>query len=152
MQTRLGEMLKKAALLDEAKAWKDSNTPELQQKYVEKWIKGDQLFKKGVDEDDKLLGVYSITTQILSGGRKKAGSHYTLFDTGQFYRSIFTRVLSESLFIDADFAEMPDQNWWNENNLNEEKILGLTDENLEKFKTEIAKGYLEYTRRILGID
>lgn len=151
-ETKLGETLKKVYLLNSGDAWIEAITPTLQQRIVEDWIRGEQLYKNGVDEDGVLLGVYSLTTQIMSKGRKKAGTHYTLFDTGQFYRSIFTRVLPDALFIDADFAEMPDQNWWRENNLEENKILGLTDENLEKFTKAVANGYGRYLRRILGLN
>lgn len=151
-ETRLGETLQKVLLVDEGQAWIESITPRLQQQIVENWLKEDQLFKKGVDEDDDILGFYSITTQILSGGRKKAGTHYTLRDTGQFYRSIFLRVLRDAIVIDADFAEMPTQNWWNINNLDEEKILGLNEENFSKFTQAVANGYANYLRRILGLD
>jgi hypothetical protein len=151
-ETRLGETLHKVKLIDEGQAWVEAITPSLQHKIIEDWIRGDQLFKKGVDENDDVLGFYSITTQQLSGGRKKAGSHYTLFDTGQFYRSIFLRVLRDAILIDADFSEMPTQNWWNINNLDEEKILGLNEENLGNFTKAVANGYADYLRRILGVN
>jgi hypothetical protein len=152
MKTRLGETLLKATKLNDVQAWLDSVTPELQEKYVEDWIRGDQLFKRGVDETGETLGTYSYTTQIMSGGRKKAGTHYTFFDSGQFYRSIFTRLTANLLRVDGDFEKMKDKNWWNENNLDENKILGLTDENNEKFVQILAENYRKYTRRILGVD
>lgn len=150
METRLGGVLKRAALLDEGQAWIESITPELQQQYLEKWIKGDQLFNKGIDEDGDVLGTYSYMTQILSGGRKKAGTNYTLLDSGQFYRSIYIKVFRDVMLVDGDFNKMLDKNWWNINNLEESKILGLNDENLEKFIAQVAIGYAEYFRRILG--
>ncbi len=152
METRFGEMLQSAAKLDDAQAWLNSVTPELQQQYIEKWIKGDQLFKQGVDEDGDVLGVYSVTTQILSGGKKRAGTNYTFFDSGQFYSSIFSRLTREMLIVDGDFEKMKQNNWWTENNLNENKILGLTDENLDKFIFKVSEGYANYARRILGVD
>ncbi len=33
-------------------------------------------------------GTYSKATEIISGGRKKEGDHYTLFDTGEFYQGL----------------------------------------------------------------
>jgi len=152
LETKLGETLQKVQLLNESQAWIESITPELQQEYIEKWIKGDQLFRKGVDEDGDLLGVYSFTTEILSKGRKKAGTHYTFLDTGQFYQSIYIKVLTNSLIVDGDFELMKDKNWWYENNLDQDKILGLIDENFEKFTKEIAVNYSKYVRRILGVN
>ena len=53
-----------------------------------------QLRTEHVDSDNKRLysqrhqsGVYSATTEYLSKGRKKAGTPYTLFDTGEFFKS-----------------------------------------------------------------
>jgi hypothetical protein len=151
-ETKLGETLQKVQLLNESQAWIESITPELQQEYIEKWIKGDQLFSKGVDEDGALLGTYSLTTQIMSKGRKKAGTHYTLLDSGQFYQSIYIKVMSDSLIVDGDFDDMTNERWFNENNLDEDKILGLIDENFEKFTKEIAINYAAYVRRILGVN
>lgn len=148
----MGETLEKALIIDEGQAWIEAITPSLQRQILEEWIKGDQLFNKGVDEDGDVLGFYTKTTEKLSGGRKKAGTRYTLFDTGQFYRSIFLRVLRDAVLIDADFAEMPSEQWWQLNNLQEDKILGLTDENLAKFTKAVSNGYGNYLRRILGVN
>jgi hypothetical protein len=151
-ETKLGETLQKVQLLNESQAWIESITPELQQEYIEKWIKGDQLYSKGVDEDGALLGTYSLATQLISKGRKKAGTHYTLLDSGQFYQSIYIKVMSDSLIVDGDFEDMTNERWFNENNLDEDKILGLIDENFEKFTKEIAINYAAYVRRILGVN
>ena len=146
MDTRLGETLKKALLLDEAQAWIESITPGLKRDIIVKWIQEDQLFKKGVDSNDEIIGLYSQATQVISNGRKIAGTPFNLNDTGAFYRSMFVNVLKDSLIIEADPGEMEGQIWYDND------ILWLTDENLEKFIEEIKFGYVEYIRRILGVD
>ena len=146
LQTRIGETLQKARILDESQAWIESITPSLETQIVRDWIQEDQLFRQGVDEDGDIIGLYSIATEKISRGRKKAGTPFTLYDTGAFYRSMFVQKLRDSIIIDAEPGEMEDQIWW------DDKILGLTDENLEKFITEVAFGYVEYVRRILGVD
>lgn len=63
----------------------------------------DQLFKTGEDIYGNFLGTYSFRTEILTKGKKKAGDHYTLFDTGEFYRSFDVAVYSdESFTVEAD--------------------------------------------------
>lgn len=146
LDTRLGETLKKVELLDEAQAWLEAITPSLEAKIVRNWIQEDQLYKQGVDEDGTIIGLYSVATEIISRGRKRAGTPFTLYDTGEFYRSMFITKLRDSVIIDADDEKMRDQVWY------DDKILGLTDENLEKFIEEVRFGYAEYVRRILGID
>lgn len=146
METRLGEMLQNALLLDEAQAWVDSITPGLQAKTIRNWIQEDQLYKNGVDSNDEIIGLYSKATEKLSNGRKVAGTPFTLYDTGAFYRSMFVRVLRDAIIIEADPGEMADQVWY------DDEILWLNEKNLEKFIEEIRFGYVEYVRRILGID
>jgi len=146
LQTRIGETLRNALLLDEAQAWIEAITPGLEAQIIRDWIQEDQLFRQGVDEDGDIIGLYSIATEKISRGRKKAGTPFTLYDTGAFYRSMFVTKLRDSIIIDAEPGEMEDQIWY------DDKILGLTDENLEKLVTEVEFGFVEYVRRILGVD
>lgn len=78
--------------------------------------------------------VYSKTTEILSGGRKIAGTPYTLFDTGEFFKS-FEIILDVNGFeINADPIKNGDS--FGGTNLFEEygeDILGLTDKNMTIF-------------------
>lgn len=91
----------------------------------------EQLFK-GVDAKGKKLfskrtkrGVYSPLTELLSGGKKKAGTHYTLEDTGDFYKGLYIEIKSNKVLFSsrdskapllvADFGD----------------IFGLTDKNLK---------------------
>lgn len=58
-----------------------------------------QLYEKGEDIEGNALGEYSAYTEEITQGRKKAGSHYTLFDTGEFYRSFDVAVYSDNSFV-----------------------------------------------------
>lgn len=142
-ETKVGKVLQNAKLLNEAAAWIEAITPQLQTKIVRDWIQEDQLYKRGIDENGDIIGFYSVATENISKGRKKAGTPFTLYDTGEFYRSMFVSALSDSIIIDGNSTKMEGQLWWGE------EILGLTDENLEKLILEVKESYINYARRIL---
>jgi hypothetical protein len=152
LQTRVGETLLKASKLDEAAAWIESITPSIKRDIINEYIQKDQLTRQGVDEDGTILGYYKPLTELLSQGRKKAGTPYNLNDTGAFYRSMFVTALNDGLLIDGDTNKMEGEKWWIDNNLEADKILGLTDENLQKLITQIQVNYLKYVSKILGIN
>jgi hypothetical protein len=77
---------------------------------------------------------------------KRAGTPYTLKDTGAFYQSMFITVLKDSILINADASVMQDLSWWNNN------ILGLDEQNLEIYAEQIRQQYIKYARKILGIN
>jgi len=45
----------------------------------------DQLFEKGENREGRVIGYYKPLTEILSGGKKKAGDPFTFYDTGSLY-------------------------------------------------------------------
>ena len=137
--------LKRALLLNSAKAWIEANTDELRELIVN-LIRYNQLTEQGVNSEGDIIGTYSYTTELLSEGRKKRGEPYDLNDTGEFFRSMYVQVLADSIVVNADYAKMEDQNWWNIN------ILNLTDENLEVYIEEIKQNYVKEARRILELD
>ena len=63
-------------------------------------------WQEGKDFNGNLLGRYSYATEILSGGRKKRGEPFDLYDTGDFYRK--TNLFGEqknndiTFFFDSD--------------------------------------------------
>jgi hypothetical protein len=62
-----------------------------------------QLYDKGEDIKGDVIGEYSGFTEEITKGRKKAGTHYTLYDTGDFYKSFDVNVYSDDSFtIEAD--------------------------------------------------
>ena len=143
-KTEIDEHLKRALLLDDGIAWIEANTDKVKKEILD-LIRDDQLYE-GVDEDDDIIGYYSYWTELLSNGRKKQGEPYNLKDTGQFYRSMFVKVLKDSIIIDADFEKMEDQDWWSIG------ILGLTEENLDIYADMVKKNFILYARRILELN
>lgn len=143
-ETEIDEHLKKALLLDDSIAWIEAHTKEVKKEILD-LIRNEQLYE-GVDEDDDIIGYYSYWTELLSNGRKKQGEPYNLKDTGDFYRSMFVKVLQNSIVIDADFEKMEDQDWWRIG------ILGLTEENLEVYAEMVKNNFILYARRILELN
>tara|TARA_B100000768_G_C11145139_1_gene317839 strand:+ start:360 stop:800 length:441 start_codon:yes stop_codon:yes gene_type:complete len=142
--TLMEKQLQKALTLDDALAWYEANTPQIK-KLVLNLIRQDQLFERGVNKFDEVIGLYSPFTEQINP-TKRAGTPYTLKDTGAFYQSMFITVLKDSILINADASVMQDQLWWNTN------ILGLDEQNLEIYAEQIRKQYIKYARKILGIN
>jgi len=95
-----------------------------------------EQWQEGEDSNGKLLGRYSLMTQMLSDGRKKAGDPYTLYDTGDFYKQtkLFSGVKSNDLMFTID------SNGINKPELLQklgDRIFGLQPKNKERF-TAIA--------------
>lgn len=144
-QTKIDEHLRKAVLLDDSIAWFDAHTDELKEAILN-MIRQDQLVEEGVDSNDEIIGYYSYLTEVMTDGRKRMGDPYNLKDTGAFFRSMFVKVLNDSILIDADYEKMEDQNWWSID------ILGLTEENLEIYAEMVKKNYILYARRVLELN
>ena len=81
-----------------------------------------RLELKGTDIDGNVIGYYSHATEVISGGEKQAGSHYTLDDTGYFFSTFNISVFSDYIVIDADGLK-DDVDWSDPS----EKVLGLAD-------------------------
>ena len=144
-QTAIDEHLKKVMLLDDSVAWIDSHTDEVK-KMILDYIRNDQLFDEGIDANEDIIGTYSYLTEVLTNGRKRMGDPYNLKDTGEFYNSMLVQVLKDSILIDANYTKMEDQNWWSID------ILGLTEENLEKYAEMVKKNFILYARRVLELN
>ena len=101
--------------------------PMLQEEIIYK-IQYEQLFKEGVTEENVVLGYYSPYTQSLNP-EKRAGTHYTLLDTGAFYESMHITVSDTYFLIDAD-GQKEDKNLFEVYN-ERGNLLGLTETNME---------------------
>jgi hypothetical protein len=93
-----------------------------------------QLFAKGVGVDGQIVGYYSLTTELISRGRKRFNSPYNFKDTGQMFRSFRVMLDRDGFTIDADADKLVDSNIIE----NEAQILGLTNES----KIELVKEIL----------
>jgi hypothetical protein len=149
MQTQVGTILKRTKMLSDALVWYDSVDGNVR-RLILYWIQNDQLRKEGIDEDGDVIGWYSQLTEILSGGRKKFNTHYTLEDTGEFFREMFVIVLADSIVIDSDGADK--ENGDNLFTKYGDGIIGLTDENMDKLVAILRVKYYQSTRKVLGLN
>jgi hypothetical protein len=143
-QSRLHEMLRRNLLFSESVVWLQAFTPQTKREILD-MIQKDQLTDKGIDADGNVIGYYSYVTELITRGAKRQGDHYTLDDTGAFYRSMFVTVLKEAIEIDAN-ADKGDENLFEKYST---KIIGLTDENLGKLIELVKKEYIKQAREIL---
>jgi hypothetical protein len=144
-ETAIDEHLKKTRLLFDSVAWLDAHTSQVKEDVLN-LIREAQLMAEGVDENNEIIGTYSFMTEIISGGRKQEGDPYNLNDTGEFFRSMYIKVLADSIIIDANYQKMEDKDWWSIS------ILGLTQENLDKYAEMVKENYIKYARKILELD
>jgi len=112
-------------------------------------VRQDQLFEKGVDEDNDVIGYYSEWTEMMNP-KKVAGTHYTLFDTGEFYKSFELRVGKNYFEIDADpLKENENGETTNLFYKYSTSILGLTNESKDKLAQELIRRYIQKIRSVV---
>jgi len=145
-RTALYEFCERVKLLNEVDAWMQSFDNEVQDE-IWQLIAIEQLDKKGIDETGKVIGYYSRKTEQLDS-RKKAGSHYTMNDTGDFINSIVAEVSADLFTINAD-GQKPFVNLFDKYG---DGIIGLTSDNLENLKILLTEKFIQYARRILQLD
>lgn len=144
-KTAIDYFLRNNKMLIDAEAWFEVHDREVKDMII-KLIQDKQLIEKGVDSEGRVIGYYSYWTEIISEGRKQEGDPYNLEDTGEFFMSMFVKVLVDGIIINADYAKMQGQDWWDLN------ILNLTEENLTKYVEKIKENYIIYARKVLGLD
>lgn len=136
-----------------SKIWLRVFSKKRVQKYViEELLQREQLFEKGIDETgspitnaDNGRTTYSRLTEILSGGRKKEGEHYTLFDSGEFYKSMVFLLGNNYFQIDADPIKQNDNLFTKFG----EGIIGLTEQSKEKLRVRLKFEYQIELKRLL---
>lgn len=148
-KTELGAVIKDVKKLNMEQIFRSVMEQKTMQEFVFDIIRIEQLFERGIDGNDDVLGFYSVFTEMINP-EKIAGTPYTLKDTGAFYES-FTMYIYKNYFeIDADPIKK-DTNG-EETNLFDEygiDILGITQENLEKVRQRIKDEYNREIRRVL---
>jgi hypothetical protein len=103
-----------------------------------KLVTRDQLFDRGIDSEGNVIGYYSYMTEIISGGEKQLGDHYTLLDSGDMFDSLFVAIFVNEFVIIGDTAKIESQDWYTD------KILKLTDENIQKVRGESIPKFRDY--------
>lgn len=148
--TAIGYLIRRVETLNADLVWLRVFQNEPFKRWIMDLVRQDQLFKKGIDEDGDVIGTYSEATEMMNP-QKVAGTHYTFFDTGDFYNSFVIFVGKQVFEIEADTIKMENENWWIRNNISKDAILGLTDENKDKLAEKVKEKYINEARILLGI-
>jgi hypothetical protein len=146
MDTVLGDLMERTMHISQREIWFYVFSDMKFKTKVLDFIRIDQLFEQGVNEDDQVIGRYSIVTETVYNPEKVAGSPYTLKDTGDFYKSFMMEVLPDGIIINADGIK-DDGTDLLERFTN--KILGLTDESKIKLIKELKEKYYTESLRLL---
>lgn len=91
---------------------------------------------KGEDANGRVLGFYSYATELITGGRKKQGDRYNVFDTGETRKRLHLLTTEKNKDLIFDF----DSDSVNAPKMVEkvgEDLFGLQQKNVDKF-TQIA--------------
>lgn len=115
-------------------------------------VRQDQLFKKGIDGDGDIIGYYSEFTESINP-TKVAGTPYTLYDTGEFYKSFMLYVYSKDIEIDANpikinYKGEKENLFWKYG----ENIIALTGESMDKLQAEVKIRMEQQIRIVLQVD
>lgn len=105
------------------------------------------------DIHGKAIGFYSEATEVLSGGKKKAGDPFTGVDTEDWFNAFYMFQKDGAIGIsskdpkNAIILSNDKNNPWLSKDL-----FGLSDENLEEaIRTKILPYHIEHSRKILDI-
>lgn len=143
-------LLEKVTSINHNEVWRTVFREEEFERFILDLIRIKQLFEEGIDEKGEVIGTYSWVTQNIYDSSKVAGTHYTLKDTGEFYKSMNIDVEKDFFLIDAD--PMKEDIFGNKTNLFEkygEGIIGLTDDNKQILAQEIRDRFIAEVRRLL---
>ena len=150
--TELGIILARAKSISSELIWRSVFNDAKFREWILDLVRKDQLFNQGIDEDGDIIGFYSEWTELINP-EKVAGTPYTLFDSGDFYKSMYLVVLKDSFVIDADPIKV-DENGDVTDLFKKygEGIIGLTDESKEKLAVEMEQRFIQEYRKLLQIN
>lgn len=148
-RTPFYEFVERFSKLNEVEAWITSFDGDLEDE-IWKLIVIEQLDKKGVNDLGNVIGLYSLNTQKLNQ-RKKAGTHYTLNDAGDFIKSIAIQVGNDFFRTTAD-GQKDNENLFDKYNKGGADIIGLTPDNLAIVKEMLKDKFIEYVRESLQVN
>jgi hypothetical protein len=152
METALGQVINRYRTLKTDYLWRVVFSDAKFREWVLDLIRQDQLFKQGIDGDGDIIGTYSEWTEMLNP-EKVAGTPFTLYDTGDFYKSFILYVYSNYIEVDANPIKINDKGeqenlFWKYG----ENIIALTNESLEKLRTEFLSRFREEVRELLQLN
>jgi hypothetical protein len=152
METALGMVLNRYRNLKEEYLWRKVFNDAKFREWTLDLIRQDQLFKQGIDGDGDIIGTYSEYTEMMNP-EKVAGTPFTLFDTGDFYKSFVLYIYKNYIEVDANPIKINDKGekenlFWKYG----ENIIALTDESLEKLRTEFLIRFKKELKELLYLN
>lgn len=152
MDTMLGQALNRYRNLKEEYLWFKVFSDAQFREWVLDLIRQDQLFKQGIDGDGDIIGYYSEYTEMLNP-EKVAGTPYTLFDTGDFYKSFILYIYKDAIEVDANPIKINDKGekenlFWKYG----ENIIALTEESMAKLRQEFLQRFKSELKGLLQIN
>lgn len=145
-RTPFYEFVERFRKLNEVEAWINSFDSDLEDE-IWKLIVIEQLDKKGVNELDQVIGLYSRRTEEIDP-RKKAGTPYTLNDTSAFINSIAVQVGNDFFTVNGN-GQKSNTNLFEKYG---DGIIGLAPDNLAIVKEMLKDKFIEYVRESLQVN
>ena len=143
MLNRIISKLDRISKLTEQELWDYAIQSTEMKNKIRLWVIA-QL-DEGINADDKVIGIYSQSTQKITKGRKKAGQRYNLEDTGDFRESI--GVLPNNLYIAiVANGQKEDENILDKYSY---RVIELNKKHLSLLSEFIRNEYLIYVRKNL---
>lgn len=154
--TLIGERLNRLKSLNQGQMFFNAVSDKRVQEFILFLVQYGQLFSRGINEFEEIIGRYSPLTEMLNP-EKVAGTPYTFKDTGAFFNSMFVIPNSESFVIDGDdvkiskvrigdrVVEMVTKLF----DLHGDSIIGLTEDSKEQLGRMLADKFIEDVRKIL---
>lgn len=143
-QSRLHELFKRGRRISDVAAWYGTFESGQVRETILDWIREDQL-RQGFDGNNEVIGLYSYATELISQGRKQEGDPYDLFDTGEFYRSMYMVISPDAIVFEADPIKDNDNLFTKYGT----EIIKLDPENRIKLTKLVKQKYIEYIKEIL---
>lgn len=140
--TKIHKLIQNGKRLSELEAWYKTFDGNTKAKIVN-WVREEQIREKGQDSQGNTIGLYSFATEWITGGEKQEGEPFTLYDTGDTYRSLYLVVLKDAIVIEGDFSKIQGQDWWSE------KIYKLNENHVEKLREIVKNSFIAYVKETL---
>lgn len=93
---------------------------------------------KGEDDAGNIIGRYSYMTEILSGGRKKAGEPFDFYDTGAFRRGLYLEATPVYNNIDFQIYSTDDKSGLLQFKYGS-RIFGIQPKNMDLFSLKVKE-------------
>jgi hypothetical protein len=145
-QTEAYLMMKRAKDLSQKLAWFDT-------------FKFDTAFKNlildkvrtqldhGKNSEGVIVGYYSLTTEIITGGKKQQGDNYDFQDTGDFFRSLYIAYTPDTMTVEGD-GKKDDEDIIIKYSKDGD-LLGVSPDNWDWFVDQMKEKYISYARKVL---